>query len=663
MSRIVFGIWDGEVINNLGKRYFEINDSPEFQNFDELTPGNPIKAYFGWKGFFIFDKTVNLLDAAAQYIEKVARESCGKCTPCRVGTRILKEKIEALLNGEGLEADLEEIASIGEHIQSSSLCGLGQTGPAPITEMIRYFRKELGEEIWKAKNSGRPPVQPGVSYITAPCIEACPAKVQVPDYIDYIKAGKFAHSVGVVLKSYPMAETCGRVCVAFCELACRRTMVDEPVGIKMLKRFVAEKEFYIRDNWFNKDLITEKKSPDLKVAVIGAGPAGLTAAYHLLLKGYPVEIFESHSESGGMTATGIPNYRLPKEVLKRELSIIETLGGKIMYNQRLGKDFTISSLLAKGYKAIFLGVGTQKGKTLDIPGEHRSTKGYKSGISFLLYINYYYINMDLPIDLGDTLVVVGGGNVAMDCARSALRLGVKNVHLIYRRTRNEMPADKMEVEAAEAEGVRFHFLTHPVQINTKDNAVTGLKLIKMKLGDPDDSGRQGVRPIEGSEFDLPCDFVIPAIGQQVDTVMFKPEDGIEINRWGCIQAEPVNLMTSRKGIFAGGDCVLGPATLIEAIAQGIQGADSIDDYLSYGRVRFNYDNRMGELFKDIIKLDRDYLKVPVRPQRRITAEELDPEIRKRIFEEVEKPITLEQAYSESARCMRCYRVSLAITER
>ncbi len=662
MSRIVFGVWDGQVSDTRGKRYFEVDEQPEFRNFDEFNPGNPIKAYIGWKGFFIFDNTVNLLDSAVQYIERVAGESCGKCTPCRVGTQIMREKLEALAGGKGSEADLDDIALLGEHIQSSSLCGLGQTGAVAVVEMIRHFRKELEDEIRKAKRNGRIEKQHCVTYSTAPCTEACPAKVQVPEYIDYIKAGQFSHSVGVILKKYPIAESCGRVCVAFCELACRRTMVDEAVGIKILKRFVAERELYITDKWITPDLVAQRKPQDLKVAVIGTGPAGACAAYQLLLKGYSVDIYESHTEPGGMAAVGIPEYRLPKEILKKELSVIEPLGGTIHYGKRLGAEFTVSDLFTQGYKAVFLGIGAQKGKGIGVPGENRSMKGYKSGISFLLYINHYFINLGLRVDLGNTLVVVGGGNVAMDCARSALRMGVKEVHLVYRRTRNEMPADKMEIEAAEEEGVIFHFLTHPVQLIARDNEVRGIRLIKMKLGEPDESGRSSVSPVEGSEYDMECDFVVPAIGQQVETAVLKPEDGIEINKWGLIKTNETTLQTTRKGVFAGGDCVTGPATLIEAMAQGDKAAESIDDYLTYGRVRFDEKQRMGNLFKDVQKLDKDYLKVPVRPRPRIIAEELDPAVRKRIFEEVEKPITTDQAYKEASRCMRCYRVSMAVTE-
>ena len=300
---------------------------------------------------------------------------------------------------------------------------------------------------------------------------------------------------------------------------------------------------------------------------------------------------------------------------------------------------------------------------IGIPGEQRSMKGYKSGINFLLYINHYYLNIGLDVDLGNKMVIVGGGNVAMDCARSALRMGAEEVHLVYRRSRDEMPADHEEIEAAEKEGVIFHFLTHPVQILSKDNQVTGLRLIEMKLGEPDEGGRRSVTPVDGSEFEMKCDFIIPAIGQKVDHSFLSPNDGIELNRWGLIETNPHTLATTQKGVFAGGDCTTGPKTLIEAMTLGMKAAKSIDDYLTHGRVLFDPSDRMSELLKDISANDTDSLSVPVREIGRIVADELDPDVRKQLFEEVEKNITVEQAYEEASRCLRCYRVSTVITEK
>jgi len=661
MAKVIFGVWKGQVYDNRDKQLFEIEDSSDFADFDEFDPGNPIKAFMGGKGFFVFEKGVSLLDVALCYTKRAANESCGKCTPCRMGTQILVDRLTALLKGQAGVDTLDEIAVLAEHIGSTSLCGLGQTAAVALNEMIDHFREELEREI---EGNGRTGRQSCTTYVTAPCIEECPSKVDVPRYIDYIKDGKFTHSVGVVLQKYPMAATCGRVCVRFCEMACRRTQVDEAVGIKVLKRFVADREKYVTEGWFTPDLIENKKPEELKVAVIGSGPAGISAAYHLLLKGYPVEVFEAMTEPGGMAAVGIPEYRLPKEdVLRKEVSIVESLGGRIHYNQRLGQHFTMDDLRDRGFKAVFLGVGAHKGKGLNIPGEERSIAGYVTGVKFLLFINHYHINIGLPMELGDSMVVVGGGNVAMDCARSALRMGVKDVHLVYRRTRDSMPADLEEIEAAEAEGITFHYLTHPTRLVTENGKVQAIELVEMEQGEPDASGRRSVRPKEGSEFLLETNFVIPAIGQEVDQTFLNPEDGIGLNRWGLIQADETSLVTNRPGVFAGGDAVTGPATLIQAMAQGERASRSIDDYLTYGRVRFDAGDRFSQLLKSIRKLNPEYVDKPVKHIYRVKAQELDPEVRKRIFEEVEKPISVEDAYTEADRCMRCYRVYSVVTEK
>ena len=658
MAKIIFGAWDGKVIDNRNRQIFEIEEHPEFSDFDEFNTGNPIKAFFGGHGFFIFEKNVNLLDALHQYMERVAKESCGKCTPCRVGTQIIQRKLKELVKRRGSATDLDEIQTIAEQIKSTSLCGLGQTASVALLAMFGYFREALVTEL----DSPAPLPQPCETYVTAPCIEACPSKVDVPKYIDYIKDGKFTHSLGVILQKYPMAATCGRVCVRFCEMACRRTQVDEAVGIKVLKRFVADHEREVINEWFTSYQPHEVKDKRLKVAVVGTGPAGISAAYHLLLKGYPVDIFEGKSIPGGMAATGIPEYRLPKAVLGKEVSIIESLGGRIFYNQKMGRDFTLNDLMEKEYSSVFLGIGTHKGKTMQVAYEDPDISGYDFGVDFLLRINHDYIDRGIPMELGEKMVVVGGGNVAMDCARSALRMNVKEVHLVYRRSEKEMPADHEEIEAAKKEGVIFHFLTNPTKILVENGKIRGVEVIEMALSEPDESGRCSVVPVAESEFVIEADHIIPAIGQQVELGFVTPKDGVELHPWGTIKVHPASLMTTRKGVFAGGDCVSGPATLVQAMAHGEKAARSIDDYLTLGRIRFQPNERMAQLVADVQPMIAKGINIPIRHEYRVKIKELDPLIRKKIFEEVEKPISIDEAYSEAQRCMRCYRVYSVITE-
>lgn len=659
MAKVIFGVWDNKVIDNRTKQIFEIDEEEQFSCFDEFDSGNPIKAFFGGHGFFVFERSTNLLHGLHLHMQRIAEESCGKCTPCRVGTQIISKKLEALVNKSGSAEDLAEIGMIAEQVRDTSLCGLGQTATVPLLEVLASFKDELVTEL----QQDAVVQQPMTSYVSAPCIEACPSKVDVPKYIDFIKDGKFTHSMGVILQKYPMVATCGRVCVRFCEQACRRTQVDEAVGIKTLKRFVADHEQEVITDWFSAHTPAETKDPSLKVAVIGAGPAGIAAAYHLLLKGYHVDMYEEKGVPGGMAATGIPEYRLPKQILTKEIGIIQNLGGNIFYNKGLGRDFEVNDLIDNDYKAVFLGIGCHKGKSLGIPYEDASLTGYDFGVNFLLRLNRDYVDQGLPMTLGEKVVVVGGGNVAMDCARSALRMdGVQEVHVVYRRSEKEMPADHEEIEAAHEEGVIFHPLTNPTKLIVEDGRITGVELIQMKLGDVGRGGRRSVSSIDDSECILPCDFFIPAIGQEVENRSFGSDSQLDFHPWGTLKVNEA-LMTSRRGVFAGGDCVRGPATLIQAMEQGEIAAQSIDDYLSLGRVRFNPQTRMAQLVAGVQPMMRDGVTIPVEHLYRVKVQELDPAIRKEIFEEVEKPISIDQAYKEANRCMRCYRVYSAITER
>jgi formate dehydrogenase beta subunit len=659
MAKVIFGAWDEKIFDNRGRNFFEIEEAQGFPDFDEFDAGNQIKAFMGGRGFFVFERGVDLIDAHLQYLERAAQESCGKCTPCRVGTQIICSKLEALARGKGSVADLDEIAAIAAHVRETSLCGLGQTATVPLLQNLTHFREELAREVREGRRHTR---QPGMTYMTSACIEACPAKVDVPRYIDYLRDGKIVHSLGVILQKYPMAATCGRVCVRFCELACRRAQVDAPVGIKLLKRFVADHEQGLLDQLFSPELVAQKKPADLRVAVVGAGPAGISAAYHLLLAGYPVDVYEAHERPGGMAWSGIPSYRLPKEVLRNEVAIIERLGGRIFYGKRLGKDFGIKDLFADGYKAVFLGLGAHQGKKLRIPGEDPALEGYLPGVKLLLDVNRS-LDEKTPMSLPGRVVVVGGGNVSMDCARSALRLGAGEVHLVYRRSKEDMPADPREVEAAEEEGVVFHFMASPSRIHSGNGRVKAIEFLAMRHTAPDGRGVRGVAPVEGSEWCLAADWLVPAIGQEVERDFLSPDDGIVFDKWGAIEANPVTLMTGRRGVFAGGDCVTGPATVIQAMAQGLKASRSIDDYLTYGRVRFFPRSRMRQLIRNIREMNQEAVETPVRHAYQVKIRELDPEVRKEIFEEVEKPISLDEAYHEASRCLRCYRIYSVITER
>lgn len=658
MARVIYGVWGDSITDNRGRNLFEIEENPEFAEFDAFNEGNPVTTFIGDRGFFVFSPEASLVDAFWLYMDKAADESCGKCTPCRMGTGLIRDRLATLReekDSENVGEILDEIEMLARHVHETSLCGLGQTCSRALLGALGHFRDQFEQDRYML------PAKHSMTYVTSPCIEACPSKVNVPRYVDYIKDGKPSHSLGVILQKYPMAATCGRVCVRFCEMACQRSKVDEPVGIKTLKRYVADHEQGLHSELFSKDLISERQSDDLKVAVVGAGPAGICCAYHLLLKGYPVDVFEAQGKAGGMASIGIPSYRLPKDVLKSETDIIERLGGRFFFNQKLGLDFDVDELFERGYKSVFLALGCAEGRLMNVEGEDASLDGYEPGIEFLLRV-HDHVEGGQPMDLTGDIVIVGGGNVAMDCARSALRMGADTVHLVYRRTQEDMPADHEEIEAAEKEGVVFHFLTNPTKIVSENGKVTGVELVEMRQTEPDGRGRRGVEAIPGSEHFLNASTVVPAIGQRVAEECLKPEDGVSLDQWGRVDADGANLATARPGVFAGGDCKLGPSTLIHAMAHGLKGARSIDDYLQYGRTRFFPRSRMREIINKYKTMTDEWLETPVKHLYRVPIQEMDPETRRNMFNEVEQTITPEEAYHEAGRCLRCYRLYALVTE-
>jgi formate dehydrogenase (NADP+) beta subunit len=658
MTLIHYGTWDGAVFDHRRETGADDAGVPSLVDFEFFDKGNHVRAFFGDRGFFVFDASVSLIDGLWRQMINAAEQSCGKCTPCRMGTVLIRDALDALRRGEKAALSLSDIEMLAEQMTATSMCGLGQTCARALLAALRNFHDIFEAEI----EHGAQPEQYGMAYMTAPCVEACPSRVNVPRYIDYIRDGKPEHSLGVILQKYPMAATCGRVCVRFCEMACRRKLVDEAVGIKTLKRYVADQQQGSKALVFGRELISQPLGPNMRVAVVGAGPAGVSCAYHLLLHGYHVDILEALDEAGGMAKIGIPSYRLPKDVLRSETDIITELGGRFLFGSALGRDFTVDDLFSRGYRAVFLAIGCQQGTRLGVAGEDVKLSGYKSGIGFLLEVHDFVAGTNTNA-LEGHVVVVGGGNVAMDCARSALRMGAEKVHILYRRTRADMPGDSEEIEAALAEGIEFHFLTNPVRVLAENGRITGVEVTQMRSTEPDASGRRGVEAVPGTERALACTTLIAAIGQQVNKCSLSPEDGVAFDRWNCVKVDPEDLSTSRSGVFAGGDCASGPSTLIHAMANGLKASRSIDDWIRLGKVQFQPRARMRDLLNKNRMLATDAVEVPVKPQYRVHHPELDPEVRKQMFEEVEQTISAEQAYAESKRCMRCYRTYSVITER
>ncbi|MGB9740313.1 MAG: FAD-dependent oxidoreductase [Candidatus Bathyarchaeia archaeon] len=401
-----------------------------------------------------------------------------------------------------------------------------------------------------------------------PCRSACPAHVNVQGYVSLIQRGKFREAVEIIRKDMPFPAICGRVCFSPCEDACARTNVDQAVAIRALKRIVADIE---REQGRVKPEPIPKKYSE-KVAIIGAGPAGLTAAYELAKLGYPVTVFERMAEPGGMMRYCIPNFRLEKFVVTNEIAYIKDLSVEIKTGVEFGKDITLESLRKDGYKAIFLAIGTQKGMKLNVPGEE--LEGVVNAVDFLRAIS-----LGEPIKVGERVAVIGGGNTAIDAARTAKKLGAKEVIILYRRSREEMPALPHEIAEAERDGVKFYFLVAPKQIIGENGKVKAVECLRMRLGEPDKSGRRKPIPISFSEHQYEVDMVIPALGQVLELSCVPPELLDKEARAPSIKVDFTTMETNVKGVFAGGDMATGPANIIEAVGAGKKAAVSIHLYL------------------------------------------------------------------------------------
>ena len=469
----------------------------------------------------------------------------------------------------------------------------------------------------------------------APCRLACPANLNVQGYVQMVKEGKHREAIGIIMQDLPLPGVLGRVCPHPCEKSCRRLEVDEAIAIRELKRVAADHVKF-------KDIpVPEISTRDEKVAIIGSGPAGLTAAYFLGLEGYQVSVYDSMPEAGGMMRYGIPEHRLPRSVLNAEIENLKRYGIEIHTNTVIGKDLTIQELQAHGAKTIFLATGAWKGLKIRIPGEE-AAEGVADVTSFLREVQLGNLKR-----IKGKAVLIGGGHSAVDGARVALRLGADEVHILYRRSRLEMLAEPEEVEEAEKEGVKFHFLAAPVRIVSENGKVSGIECIRTRLTEPDTTGRRKPIPIEGSEFFVEADHIIPAIGQEPDLDFLGKDDGLEVSKWNLLVVNPETLQTNRPGIFAGGDVITGPATVIEAVEAGKRAARYMCKYMQGEKLPTEWQEEppVGTNWVEIPEDEpaKPRLKVPTLPvEKRLSG-----------FEEVNLLADEQAAQEESARCLNC----------
>ena len=604
-------------------------------DFDSLKAAG---AVMGSGGMIVADETTCMVEFAKYFMRFVCDESCGKCPPCRIGSTRMLETLERITAGKGELADLDRLREMAEGMQKGSLCALGQLAPAPVLSALRHFEEEFLTHI----KEQRCPAGSCQMLVRARCVTDCPAGVDVPAYLSLIAQGRYTEALAIHRESNPFPLICGRVCPATCERNCRRGDIDEPIAIRHAKRFMADHEFEIP--WTP----PKSKPPNhIKVAVIGAGPCGLTAALRLTEQGYGVTVFERMPLPGGMMTYGIPTFRLPREALFAEIEHIWRAGVEFRPNMELGADFTIKSLQDAGYRAIILTIGAHRSRALDIKGEDR--KGIIQGLQLLRDIA-----MGQPPDLqGKRVVVVGGGDTALDAARSAVRLGASEVHILFRSERDDMTAMPEEIDAAEEDGVKFHFLVSRVEV-VGEPAVTGVEALRQRLGEIDDSGRRQPVPIPGAEFKIPCDIVIPAIGELATWV----EDASLGLRQRSVFQVGKAAETSVAGVFAAGDAVVGPSTVVRSVAQGNLVAQSVDTWLTTGQLEDDVYVRPKR--HDIVQLyDLDAYAEAHRP----ALLKLTPEQRRARGERFDERESLWDEHTMQEECKRCLRCDLEWLER
>ncbi len=585
-------------------------------------------AIMGSGGLIVMDDDACMVDVARFFIEFVQEESCGKCVPCRVGTKRMLEILTRICEGQGRMEDIDRLIELGEFIKQGSLCGLGQTAPNPVLSTIRHFREEYVEHIRDLHC--RAGVCP--SLVRAPCQAACPAGVDIPGFVSLVGEKRYDEALRLHRNRNPFASVCARVCFHTCEDKCRRSSLDNSVSIRGVKRFMVEQENELQLPEIRENADNAAK----KIAIVGGGPSGVSCAFFLARLGYKPVIFEKEPRPGGMLVQAIPAYRLPRETLAREIRMIENMGVKIETGQALGKEFTIQSLKDDGFDAVFVGIGAPEGIRVDLPGN--DAEGVADAMAFL---REYNIRGSVPV--GKNVVVVGGGNAAIDAARTAIRLGAKTVTVLYRRTREEMPAYAEEIEEALQEGVAIQALTAPVEITAKKGKVSGVKCMHMHLGDFDRSGRRRPEADQDDDFVIDADQVIMAVGQTIDASVFG--DAVETDDRGWILADPVSGKTSLDGVFAGGDSVTGPMSVVHAIADGERAAVGMDEFLTGEKHAFWRVEKENTTDYDP---DADPLPYPREQLRMMPVEK-----RRSNFDEVEQAWNESEAVRQARRCLRC----------
>jgi NADH-quinone oxidoreductase subunit F len=595
-----------------------------------------IGAIMGSGGMVVMDENNCMVEIARFFLSFTQSESCGKCAPCRLGTTQLLEILTRITRGQGRMEDIDTIRELGDTLTEASLCGLGQACSKPALSTMKYFLKEYEDHIREHRCAGAV----CDSMVISACQHACPAGIDVPNYVAAIAEGDYEKSVEIIRERNPFPAVCGRICIHPCEYKCRRGELDQPVAIRALKRVASD--WYFNNIGPQRDPFPVTR-PE-KVAIVGAGPAGLTCAYYLAKMGYQTTVFEAQSVAGGMLGIAVPEFRLPRQVIEEEIEYIQNCGVEIRYNSPIDAKHTFNDLLSEGYSAVFIAAGAQASKRIGIPGEEEDLEGIYYGLDFLSQVR-----MGEEVPLSGKTVVIGGGNVAVDVARTALRSGAQEAQIFCLEPRDEMPAWEKDVEEAIEEGIAIIPSLSPSRITHENGRVTGIEFTRCVCVFDDEGCFNPTCDLEDTQF-VEADNVLISIGQAADMSFLDADSQLERELWGALVVDTNTLATNVPGVFAGGDFTTGPTFVIRAIASGRRAAIAIDKYLGGDKSRvFIPDEKSSRHTGTKLALEEE----STEDKPRIDVEFEDANERINDFREVEKGFTEEDACREATRCLRC----------
>ncbi|QOY54368.1 FAD-dependent oxidoreductase [Candidatus Sulfurimonas marisnigri] len=677
MSKVYFSTWNGELINNIGKPEEEWEESA-YNLPAQYDDHRDSKAFIGWDGVSLFNADVDVIRLAMEYAAQYQEysEACGRCAPGRWGGRILYDQLDKIARGEGAVADLDHLKEIGKSMQITSKCEIGKTVPTPIIDLMKHFEDVFMDCITNQKPSKHYHEEVGyIAKITAPCTDACPSHVDIPGYIEGVRDLKMGDSLKATRQTMPLAHVCGRVCPHPCEDACRRTNLDEPIAIMELKRIGAD---YETDHGFDFFHPMKKKKPmGKKVAIVGAGPAGLTTAYYLASDGVEVDVYEELPVLGGEVTVGVPEYRMPWEKYLQDIECVRDMGVNFIINHKVSTDDM--RRFETEYDATMIASGTRISKAVRCANERPEITGYWGAIDFLDRVNLYEkfgytltpeqkieyaIDTDYVDLTGKTVACVGGGFTSMDVVRCSIRAGAKRVIMLYRRDEKTIIRNTTYEEYHEAveEGVEFIFHSAVAEMRDEDNILKSLLVDKFELVPDPDGGRPQLVKTEGASEVIEVDYLIPAVSQSADLDFLPEEWEIEKTSWATIKTNGKDYMTSRKGIFASGDCEYGPMTIVNAVGQAKRGASVITRYLETGEITRSDDEIMEDHLSKLKVYDKKEKVTGWMPGiARQKSEVVDVDDRKYNNREVNYGFTQEQSISEAERCMRCYYIAMVAT--